>query len=72
MYVDDLVHMSEDMEDFVIERMEWKVKILEWKDALESKGIKVNTKKKKKKVVVSGSEGELFKNKTDPCRVCGR
>ena len=41
-----------------------------WKDAMESKGLKVNTRKTK--VMVSGSEGELFKSKIDPCGVCGR
>ena len=41
-----------------------------WKDALESKGLKVNTRKTK--LMVSGSEGELFKSKIDPCGVCGR
>ena len=41
-----------------------------WKDALESKGLKVNTRKTK--VMVSGSEGELYKSKIDPCGVCGR
>ena len=35
-----------------------------------SKGLKVNTKKTKS--MVSGSEGELFKCKIDPCGVCGR
>ena len=41
-----------------------------WKDALESKGLKVNTRKTK--LMVSGSEGDLFKSKIDPCGVCGR
>ena len=60
LYADDLVFMSEDMEDL-------KKRFLNWKDALESKGIKVNTRKTK--VMVSGSEGELFKSKIDPCGV---
>ena len=47
LYADDLVIMSEDMED-----------------------LKVNTGKTK--VMVSGSEGELYKSKIDPCGVCGR
>ena len=41
-----------------------------WKDALESKGLKVNTRKTK--LMVNGSEGKLFKSKIDPCAVCGR
>ena len=41
-----------------------------WKDALKSKGLKVNIRKTK--VMVSGSEGELFKSKVDPSGVCGR
>ena len=63
LYADDLVIMSEDMEDL-------KERIWNWKGALESKGLKVNTRKTK--VMVSGSEGELFKSKIDPCGVCGR
>ena len=41
-----------------------------WKDAMESKGLKVNTRKTK--LMVSRSKEELFKNKIDPCKVCGR
>ena len=63
LYADDLVIMSEDMEDL-------KERFWNWKDALESKSLKVNTKKTK--LMVSGSEGELFKSKIDPCGVCGR
>ena len=37
---------------------------------MESKGLKVNTRKTK--LMVSVSEGELFKSKIDPCGVCGR
>ena len=40
------------------------------KDALESRGLKVNIRKTK--VIVSESEGKLFKSKIDPCEVCGR
>ena len=52
LYADDLVLMSEDMEDL-------KERFWNWKNALESKGLKVNTKKTK--VMVSESEGELIK-----------
>ena len=41
-----------------------------WKDALESKGLKVNTRNTK--LMVSGSEGELFESKVDSCGVCGK
>ena len=61
LYSDDLVLMSEAMEDL-------KERFWNWKDALENKGLKVNTTKTK--VMVSGSEGELFKSKIDPCGVC--
>ena len=63
LYGDDLVIMNEDME--VLKERFWN-----WKDALESKGLKVNTRKTK--MMVSGSEGKLFKSKIDPCGVCGR
>ena len=63
LYADDLVLMSENMEDL-------KERFWNWKDALESKGLKVNTRKTK--AMVSGSEGELFKSKIAPCGVCGR
>ena len=63
LYADDLVLMNETMGDL-------KTRFWNWKDALESKGLKVNTRKTK--VVVSGSERELFKSKIDPCGVCGK
>ena len=63
LYADDLVNMSEDKDD-LNERF-WN-----WKNALERKDLKVNTIKTK--LMVSGSEGKLFKSKIDPCGVCGR
>ena len=45
-------------------------RIWNWKDALKSKSLKVNTRKTK--VMVSGSEGKLFKSKINPCEVCGK
>ena len=63
LYADDLIIMSKDMEDL-------KEKFWNWKDALESKGLKVHTRKTK--LMVSGSEGKLFKSKIDSCGVCGR
>ena len=62
LYADDLVIMSKDMEDL-------KERFWNWKDALESKGLKVNTRKTK--VMVRGLEGELFKSKIDPCGFVG-
>ena len=61
LYADDLVIMSEDMEDL-------KKRFGNWKNALESKGLKVDTRKTK--VMASGSEGDLLKSKIDPCGVC--
>ena len=55
--------MSEDMKDL-------KERFWNWKNALESKGLKVNTRKTK--LMVSGSEGKLYKSKIDQCGVCGR
>ena len=63
LHADDLVLMSETMEDL-------KERFWNWKDALESKGLKVNIKKAK--VMVSGSKGELFKSRIDLYGVCGR
>ena len=63
LYADDLVLMSEMMEDL-------KERFWNWKDALESKGLKINTRKTKG--MVGGSEGELFQSKIDPCGVCAR
>ena len=61
LYADNLVLMSETMEDL-------KERFWNWKDALESKGLKINTRKTK--VMINRSEGELFKSKIDPCGVC--
>ena len=52
LYADDLVLMSGDMEDL-------KEKFWNWKDALESKGLMVNTRKTK--LMVSRSEGNYTK-----------
>ena len=41
-----------------------------WWEALENEGLKANTRKTE--VMVSGSEGELFKSKIGPWGVCGR
>ena len=62
LYADDLVLMSR-------QRKTLRERFGYWKVVLESKGLKVNTRKTK--VMVNGSE-ELSKTKIDPCRVCGR
>ena len=54
LYADDLVIMSETMKDL-------KERFWNWKDVLESVGLKVNTRKTK--LMVSRSEGELYKTK---------
>ena len=58
LYADDLVLMSESMENL-------KKKLLKWEEAFQSKELKVNLKKTK--VMVSGSKGEVLKSKSDPC-----
>ena len=63
LYADDLVLMSESMENL-------KEKFLKWKEVFESKGLKVNLKKTK--VMVSGSKGEKLKSKLDPCAKSGK
>ena len=63
LYADDLVLMSDSMEDLGR-------RFKRWKDAFESKGLKVNMQKTK--VLVSGSEGEMIKSKIDPCGICGK
>ena len=64
LYADDLVLMSETMEE-LREFKFWK-----WKEAFKSKGLKVNLGKTK--VVVSGAEGEVSLSKVDPCSICGK
>ena len=63
LYADDLVLMSETMEGL-------RVKFWKWKEAFESKGLKVNLGKTK--VVVSGAEGEVSVSKVDPRGICGK
>ena len=63
LYADDLVLTSEMMEGL-------REKFWKWKEAFESKGLKVNLTKTK--VVVSRAEGEVTVNKIDPCGICGK
>ena len=57
LYADDLVLMSESLEDLQ-ERFQ------RWRRALEGKGLKVNVGKTK--MMVSGTEGEITSSKIDP------
>ena len=63
LYVGDLVLMSEMIEG--LRKKFWK-----WKEAFESKELKVNLGKTK--VIVSGAEGEVSVSKVDPCGICGK
>ena len=63
LYADDLVLTSEMMEGL-------REKFWKWKEAFESRGLKVNLGKTK--VVVSGAEGEVTVSKIDPCGICGK
>ena len=45
-----------------------KEKFFKWKEAFESKGLKVNLKKTK--VMVSDLKDEVLKSKVDPCAKC--
>ena len=63
LYAGDLVLMSETIEGL-------RDKFLKWKEAFESKGLKVNLGKTK--VMVSGgiTKNGMSKSKVDPCGVC--
>ena len=61
--MDDLVLMSESIENL-------KEKFLKWKEAFESKEMEVNLKKTK--IMVSGLKNELLKSKVDPCAKCSQ
>ena len=63
LYADYLVLASETMEGL-------REKFWKWKEAFESRGLKVNLCKTN--VVVSGAEGELTVSKVDPCGICGK
>ena len=60
--VSEMVLMSEMMEGL-------REKFWKWKEAFESKGLKVNLWKTK--VLVSGAEGEKTVSKIDPCGIVG-
>ena len=60
LYANDLVLVSDTME-------EQRRRFQKWREAFETKGLRVNLKKTK--VMVSGCEGELARSKIDPCDV---
>ena len=62
LYADDLVLMGETMEEL-------KENFDEWREAFESKWMRVNLGKTK--LMVSWMEEEAFDSKIDPCGVCG-
>ena len=63
LYADDLVLMSENLEDL-------RERFPRWRDALESKGLRINITKTK--MMVSGAEGEVVRSRVDPCGICGK
>ena len=63
LFANDLVLMSESLEDL-------RERFQRWKSALEGKGLKVNVGKTK--MMVSGTEGEIALSKIDPCGICGK
>ena len=63
LYADDLVLMSENLEDL-------RERFQKWSSALESKGMKVNIRKTK--MIVSSAEGEIVRSKVNTCRICGK
>ena len=62
LYAHDLILTGETM-------VELRENFDEWREAFESKGVRVNLGKTK--LMVSGMEEEMFDSKIDPCGVCG-
>ena len=63
LYADDLVLMSESLDDL-------RERFQRWRSALEDNGLKVNVGKTK--MMVSVTEGESVLSKIDPCGICGK
>ena len=63
LFADDVVLMSESLEDL-------RERFQRWGRALEGQGLKVNVGKTK--MMVSGTEGEITSSKIDVCGVCGK
>ena len=61
LYADDLALISKSIKNM-------REKLLQKKQAFESKGLKVNLRKTK--VMISGLKGEILKSKLDPFAVC--
>ena len=61
LYADDLVLMSESLEDL-------RERFQRWRSALEDKGLEVNVGKTK--MMMNGTEGEVVLSKIDPCGLC--
>ena len=62
-YADDLVLINEKIEGL------WD-KLLKWKEAFESKGLKVNLEKTKVIFCSCITKDDLSNSKVDPCRFC--
>ena len=63
LFPDDLVFMSESIENL-------KEKFLKWKEMFKSKVLKVN--RKMTKVMVSSLKREVLQDKVDPCAQCSK
>ena len=63
LYADDLVLVAQSKEEL-------REKVLQWKECMELKGLKVNIEKTK--VMRSGKSGEIVKIGRWPCAVCGK
>ena len=63
LYADDLVLMSKNLEDL-------RERFQRWRDASESKGLRINIRKTK--MMVSVAEGEVVRSRLDPCGICGK
>jgi hypothetical protein len=63
LYADDLVLMTDSMEEL-------QLKFDRWKSVIERKGLKVNMGKTK--VMVNGEGGERVVSRIDPCGVCDK
>ena len=63
LYADDLILMSANIENL-------KEKFLKWKEAFESKRLKMNLMKTK--IMVNSSKDEVLKSIVDPCAKCGK
>ena len=63
LYADDLVLMSESMDDL-------RERFQKWRSALEGKGLKLNVGKTK--MMVSGTEGEIALSNINPSGICGK